>query len=157
MDTTATYRFMAPDEADVVCGLIVRVYNEFEAPAESPEGVREFLSYVQPDFMRKRLSRDHFVLVAVVDEAIVGAIETRNNNHISLLFVDRAFHRRGLARGLFKSALDICRSNIVDLKTITVNSSPYAIEVYQRLDFFPIGEKQTIHGITFIPMAFKVR
>ena len=38
------------------------------------------------------------------------------------------------------------------LTQITVNSSPYAVKVYERLGFMKTGEQQEKNGILFIPM-----
>ncbi|MCB0176341.1 MAG: GNAT family N-acetyltransferase [Anaerolineae bacterium] len=35
---------------------------------------------------------------------------------------------------------------------ISVNSSSYAVEVYERLGVEPCGPKETKHGISYIPM-----
>ena len=43
MKVSVTYRFMAPTEETEVCALITSVYNEFEAPEETPDGIRKFL------------------------------------------------------------------------------------------------------------------
>jgi len=81
---------MRPGEEVEVCELITRVFDEFIAPDFSPEGVDEFLKYIQPDALRERSETDHFTLVATLAEELVGVIEIRNHNHVSLYFVDQA-------------------------------------------------------------------
>jgi len=39
------------------------------------------------------------------------------------------------------------------ISNITVNSSPYALEVYHRLGFIDKDREQTVDGIRFTPMA----
>lgn len=69
-----------------------------------------------------------------------------------MLFVNKEYHRRGIARSLFEMVEKICRSQN-NINKITVNSSPYAIEVYHHLGFFDTDKKQTVDGIRFTPMA----
>ena len=36
----------------------------------------------------------------------------------------------------------------------TVNSAPYAVDIYRHLGFAETGPEQTINGIRFTPMAY---
>jgi ribosomal protein S18 acetylase RimI-like enzyme len=144
---------MTPEDVPQVSDLIVRVFDEFIAPEYVVEGVREFLKYVTPEALLKRSQADHFALVATESDQIVGMIEIRHNDHISLLFVDKAFQGRGIARELWQRALGICRSNQPELKQVTVNSSPYAVPIYEKLGFQPQGEQRVTNGIAYVPMV----
>jgi GNAT superfamily N-acetyltransferase len=143
---------MRPDEADAVCAMISRVFDEFVGYEYTRAGVRAFYAYANPQKMVPRLGNGNFVLVARHQAEIVGMIEFRNYDHLSLLFVDKQFHRRGISRRLLTLALEICRIRRPDVNTISVNSSRYAAPVYQKLGFDPTGPKKTIDGITFVPM-----
>jgi len=71
-----------------------------------------------------------------------------------MLFVKKDYHRRGIARSLFQTAVkEICKKQD-NVSKITVNSSPYAVEVYHRLGFVDIDKEQTVNGIRFTPMAY---
>ncbi len=83
-------------------------------------------------------------------EKLVGVLASRNSlSHIALFFVDRDYHRRGVGRGLFETFLTQS-----DAEKITVNSSPYAVEIYQRLGFAATAAEQTTNGIRYVPMQF---
>jgi GNAT superfamily N-acetyltransferase len=153
METTIAYRPMQAGEESAVCDLVARVFEEFVAPGFSPEGVREFLGYAEPSALVQRAQDNHFVLVAVTEDQVVGMIEVRNHDHISLFFVDARVHRRGIGRELAGQALDICRHTRPDLKEIDVNSSPYAVPVYERLGFRQVGPERVKNGIRFVPMV----
>jgi predicted GNAT family N-acyltransferase len=71
--------------------------------------------------------------------------------------VDEHYHRQGIARELLKRALEICARNRTDQATITVNSSPNSVEVYQHLGFQATGAEQTKNGIRFVPMALSIQ
>jgi GNAT superfamily N-acetyltransferase len=144
---------MRPGEADNVASLIERVFRGQVAPTFSSEGVREFLAYAAPDAIQRRPTSGHFVLVAVIGQQIVGAIEARDHNHVSLLFVDPVHQRQGIGRGLVDRAVSICRAHEPGLQEISVHSSPNAVPAYQRLGFHAQGPERTIDGIRFVPMV----
>ena len=156
MKSPLQYRFMQPGEETEVCNLISRVFDELVAPGYSQRGVQEFLNYANPVSLLNRSQVNHFVLVAAAQDKIIGMIEIRNNNHISLLFVDKQFHRRGIGRALWQRALEICRQREADLSEFSVNSSPYAVPVYEKLGFRQKGFKQIKNGICFIPMRLEL-
>ena len=101
--------------------------------------------------MSARLAQNHFALVAVENRVITGLIEVRSYSHISLLFVKKEYHRKGIAGELLKSALEKCRQEKSYLRFLGVNSSPYAVHIYEKLGFVKTGPEQTINGIRFTP------
>lgn len=153
----AIYRVMKAGEERQVCDLVVRVFTEFVAPLYSPRGVREFVTYAaDPDRLRERLRENHFVAVAELQGQIVGAIEVRNCDHISLFFVDGRAQHKGTGKELWRQALNRCLTRLPPATRITVLSSPNAAGAYERLGFQATGPQQTVNGIRFVPMAFTI-
>ena len=75
----------------------------------------------------------------------------------SLLFVKASHPRRGVARKLFAVAKMSCKEENkkkVGKAFITVNASPYAVEVYKKLGFSRLSEEQIKDGIRFTPMSY---
>ena len=151
-----TVRMMRPDEADQVSALILSSFEEFIGPDYDEQGVTEFRRYAEAEAIRERIGQDHFVMVADVDGALAGMIEIRENNHVALLFVAKAFHRRGIARTLLDEALAHARASKADLARVTVNSSTHGVAAYEKLGFRQTGPERTVNGIVFIPMAMKL-
>ncbi|MPN64058.1 hypothetical protein SDC9_211829 [bioreactor metagenome] len=89
-------------------------------------------------------------------EKVVGVIAARPPCHIALLFVDKAYHRQGIARCLFNTLKDHFEADSQHAE-ITVNSSPYAVEVYHRLGFVDTDTEQIVNGLRFIPMRHTFR
>lgn len=143
------------EEAEA-CQLVVESFNEFIAPGYSDEGVNEFLKYVNPESMQKRLADDSYALVAVIDGLMAGVIEVRSNNHIALLYVKKEYQRRGIAGKLVKSAIEKSRRSDRTIAEIEVNSSPYAVKIYEKLGFTGVDAEQTVNGIRFTPMKLKL-
>ena len=110
-----------------------------------------------PGSLAQRVQDNHFVLVAIAHDEIVGMIEVRDHDHVSLFFVDPRFHRRGIGKELMQRALDTCRHNRPDLQQIDVNSSSYGVPVYERLGFRPAAPEQVKNGIRFVPMVLELQ
>ncbi len=152
----SSIHLMKHGEESIACRLAVEVFNEFVAPHYSQEGVSEFLRYIDPDLMSMRVKSDHFVLLAEMDDRLVGIIEVRDFNHISLLFVSRGAQRKGIAKRLLNEALQICSRNIPNLSHVSVHSSPNSIEAYEHLGFRSEGSEKLEHGIRYVPMILQV-
>ena len=154
--TSVVIRKIEPGEEQQVFLLIKRVFDEFVAPLYETEGVEEFLGYVDPDRMALRLSGNHFGLLAEKGRNLLGVIEIRDFNHVSLLFVPGNVQRQGIAKQLLEKALEICQSKL-DLSEVSVNSSPNAVKAYQKLGFKVKGLEQLENGIRFVPMTLRIR
>jgi GNAT superfamily N-acetyltransferase len=146
------YRPMNPGEESEVYHLVHRVFDEFVAPHYVQAGVEEFRKYVDPLALQQRSRENHFVLVATIPDKMVGMIEMRGHSHVSLLFVDKQFQGKGISRELLQRALTICRRHKPDLAQVSVNSSPNAVPIYERLGFVPWSPEQTVNGVRFVPM-----
>jgi len=161
-DKNAQYAVLKPptirplDKDDVISAmeLVLRIFMEFEAPEYAEEGVAEFQAFIEPSTITSKMESGEFLLWgAFYQERVVGIIAIKPSLHISLMFVDKQYHRRGIARRLFDTVLN-CRNVINGHDRVTVNSSPYAVNVYRRLGFQPTGTEQTINGLRFTPMEY---
>ena len=156
VDASLYFRTMQPGEERRVSELITRVFDEYIAADLSPEGVGEFLKFVKPESLWQWSEADAFVLVAPTEGQIVGMIEVRDDKHISLFFVNQGHLGRGIGRELWRRALARCRQHEPDLAKISVNSSPYAVPIYEKLGFRQEGPEQIVNGVRFVPMAVEL-
>jgi ribosomal protein S18 acetylase RimI-like enzyme len=143
------YRRMRRGEETEVSDLILRVFEEFVAPQFSREGVQEF----QNRLFLRRSEWNHSILVALANKKIVGMIETKNDGHITLFFVDGDHQGEGVGRELLKRALEICRRRYPEITAVTVSSAPNAVKIYERLGFRRAGPERTENQIRFVPMV----
>jgi ribosomal protein S18 acetylase RimI-like enzyme len=146
-------RDVAPDEIPAAADLVRAVFGRYVGSGYTDEGVRNFLTFVEPDAIARRLAERSFMLVAVLDGEIIGVVEVRDNSHVTLLFVREEHHRRGIARQLVAEALGRSMFARCCLDRLTVHSSPYAVPVYERLGFRRLGPEEVKDGIRYIPMA----
>ncbi|HVN72566.1 MAG TPA: GNAT family N-acetyltransferase [Desulfomonilia bacterium] len=156
MNELITYRHMEKNDIPGVSDFIARVFRSAVGPLYPPEGVEEFMRYIQPDAFLKRLFSGHLTFQAEHDGKVIGAIHLRDFSHISLLFVDGEFQRRGIARELLSLAVKTCRDKSPGLRRLTVNSSPNSAPVYRRMGFQDTGIEQVNNGIRFIPMVLNL-
>ena len=141
-------RRLAPEEYPAALELCWRVFLEFEAPEYSPEGVAAFRASLDDEERTRRLD----FYGAFDGEKLVGVLCMRAPQHIGGFFVDAAYHRRGIGRRLFEAMRQDYEKQV-----FTVNSSPYAVEVYRRLGFVPTDTEQLTDGLRYMPMRFEER
>ena len=135
--------------------LVNEVFSEFVAVDYSEQGNKSFEDYlkVKYDEMSSDIETGHKKLWGFYqDDEIIGVIATRDISHIALMFVDKRYHRKGIARQLFDNVLAEM-NNSAGITQMTVNSSPYAVTAYERLGFTKTAEQQEKDGIIYIPMA----
>jgi GNAT superfamily N-acetyltransferase len=149
-------REMHFEEITPVADMVVRTFMHDVAPAYGQEGVREFLKYAQINAFELRFQNNHFVLVAESEGQLVGMIEMRNHDHVSLFFVDPQHQRQGIGRELFQRAVDLCRAARPGILHITVNSSPNAVKAYEDFGFHATSAMKEINGIKFVPMEVEI-
>lgn len=147
----SSIRRVVAGEIPEVLALAWRVFSRFEAPEYASEGVEEFRRFLEEDNIRERMRSGGMVLWGWYEgNEVAGMIAVTETGHINLLFVDAEFHRRGIGRALHHTAMDHFRK--IGVSKVTVNSSPYAVEIYRRLGFAPVSAERTVSGIRFTPM-----
>jgi|GEM_PF-367178 len=151
------YDVLKAGEEQLLSELVWEVFSEFVAPGYSSEGIETFRSFIQGEELKKATEAGKFFTICCWDgETLAGSITVRDGNHIALLFVRKSHHRRGIAKGLFARTMEKCLELMPHLTEITVNSSPYAVDIYKRLGFSAVGEQTTMNGITCIPLSMKI-
>jgi len=140
-----------------VLQLVWNVFEEYVAYQYCGEGVKEFQNYFEYSNIKRLLDNSEMMMWGCFrNDEIIGMIAKKQANHISLLFVDKKYHRQGVARALYQKLIENC-SKIDDCSEITVNSSLYAVEAYKRLGFVVTDTEQEKNGIRFVPMKHKFR
>ncbi|NMS90537.1 GNAT family N-acetyltransferase [Clostridioides difficile] len=137
--------------------LIWNVFEEFESPDYCDEGINSFHEFIEYNSIIEKVKEKTLFFWGCFDyETLIGVLSIRELNHICMLFVDKNYHKCGIARKLMSTGIEYCTNNKTTLTEITVNSSPYAVEVYHKLGFKDIDVEQTVDGIRFTPMKFVI-
>lgn len=126
--------------------LVWDVFLEFEAPDYTEEGINTFRNFICDEVAMTALD----MYGAWCNGVCTGVIATRSaGSHISLFFVRKDFHRQGIGRKLVEHVL-INKA----VGPITVNSSPYAVEIYHKLGFTATNTEQLTDGLRYTPMVY---
>ncbi len=145
-----------PADAAAISGLILGVSRFFTLHPEG-QGAEVFLETLTPQAFGGYLSSPEYAyLVAEEDGALAGVVGIRDNGHLYHLFVAPAFHGGGLSRRLWDAAKEAALQ-AGNPGEFTVNSSLYAVPVYERFGFVPTGPRVEQHGIAFVPMKLILR
>lgn len=144
---------MKLEELKETIALVKKVFDEFETPYYSKEGVQNFYKFIDFNIILKQLNNNFKIFVIKDKEKIIGMVCIRDCNHIAMLFVDKEYHRQGIGTKLVNKAIEYCK---VKTQIMTVNSSPYAIEFYHKLGFKDTDKLKTEDGITFLPMKINI-
>lgn len=142
-------RVLNSSEYESALQLVWKVFQEYEAPEYPEQGVKSFYESIHAPQYVEQLK----LYGAFDSNKLIGVLATRNNgNHIALFFILSEYHRKGIGRKLFER---VCGDNISG--TLTVNSSPYAVEIYRKLGFKEMSSEQIEDGIRYTPMQCKLR
>lgn len=142
---------MRVGEEQRVLSLVMRGFDEFVRPGFSDEGGAEFTRAARAWVVDQ--PPEHIIMVAVIEGELVGMIDVKGNSHISLFFVDAARHGRGIGRALLEHAIAECRSRDSSVRSFDVDSSLWAVPVYEKLGFSRTGPEREQNGIRFVEMA----
>ncbi len=149
------YRCMHPgDDESESLALVMRGFDRFVRSDFSEEGAEEFKRSAYSLLVGH--PPGHAVSVAESDGRLVGVVDVKEAMHISLFFVEPDVLGRGIGRGLLNHAISRARAAKPGLTRLTVNSSPWAVPVYQALGFVRTGEESEQHGIRFVPMELQL-
>ena len=153
-------RKITADEVTDAMNLALEVFMEFEAPVYPPEGVETFRRDIveNPEYLEKARQGACPIYGAFDGNKMVGLIGMRSDRrHINLVFTRKEYHRRGIARAVFRYLLEDVRKENPSLEELTLNSSPYGLPFYLAVGFVPLTHEQEINGIRFTPMKYTVK
>ena len=133
-----------------------RTFLKFEAKDYGMEGVDSFRNFISDPLLRRMfLLGTYHMFVATYHEKIVGMVSLRNENHISLLFVDEMYHKRGIGRRLIDTIGEFSREEY-GKSDITVNAAPYGLGFYKKIGFFITSSLMSNDGIKYTSMKKKI-
>ena len=121
-----------------------KVYIESKDESYSEQGIETFCNFVD----NKKITKSFKVYGAFEDNVLKGLIATdRRKRHINLFFVDKVSQGKGIGKKLMSIVIDDNENSF-----ITVNSSRYAVPIYEKLGFIKTEEEKEQDGLKFTPM-----
>jgi GNAT superfamily N-acetyltransferase len=143
-------RALTPDDIPAAAALLRRAAEEFILHESTPEGADTFLAEQGEAGIRGFLAQGFVYHVAEVDGELAGFVAIRERSHVYSLYVDKRFHRRGIARRLWETARDVALGP-GHPGAFTVNASNYAMPFYASLGFVPTAPTQ-VRIVRYNPM-----
>lgn len=142
-------------EWEPVMEMVWKTFLKYEAPEYSDEGIYHFREFITDESLYKMFCAGFYqIFVAVYRDKIVGMISLRDVMHISLLFVDANYHRRGIGRKLVLYLWNYLNTEM-GIYQMTVNAAPFGIPFYQKVGFVALDTEQQSDGIRYTPMKFR--
>lgn len=155
METFYQIRNAYREEWEEAMALAWKTFLQFEADVYSTEGVQNFENFITDTTLHRMFVMGAYqMFVALDQDRIVGMITLRDSKHISLLFVDEKYHRRGIGRALMKYLTEYMVKEM-GIRQVTVNASPYGVEFYHKLGFRDLRPEERKDGIIYTPMELK--
>jgi GNAT superfamily N-acetyltransferase len=114
-----------------------------------------FVNTISPPTVVSNIQNPHYLYVlGFVGNELVGVAAIRDMKHFYHLFVAPEYQHKGIAKALWHYLKTQAVATGTDI--FTVNSSLYAVSVYEKFGFSPTSEPQTKSGINFVPMQLSV-
>lgn len=121
-----------------------KVYIECKDESYSEQGIETFCNFVN----NKEITKSFKIYGAFENNALKGIIATdRRKSHINLFFVDKSSQAKGIGKKLMAIGIENNENSF-----ITVNSSRYAVPIYEKLGFVKMEEEKEQDGLKFTPM-----
>ena len=137
-------RQLLNNEKDKAVLFAEKVYIECKDESYSEQGIETFCNFVD----NKEITKSFKFYGAFEDNVLKGLIATdRRKRHINLFFVDKISQGKGIGKKLMSV---IMKDN--ENSYITVNSSRYAVPIYEKIGFIKTGEEKEQDGLKFTPM-----
>ena len=137
------------NEKDEALLFTKKVYIECKDDSYSEQGIETFCNFVN----NKKITKSFKVYGAFEDNVLKGIIATdRRKRHINLFFVDKVSQGKGIGKKLMSTVIDDNENSF-----ITVNSSRYAIPIYEKIGFIKTEEEKEQDGLKFTPMKLVLK
>lgn len=141
------------NDIPAIAALMRALSDEFIVHECSADAAAFFTRENDESGIRGFVSNGMAYYVAETDDAIVGFLALRDNRHVFHMFVDKAYHRQGIAAALWQAARTAARE-AGNPGTFTVNASNYAVSVYEKMGFVRTADMQSENGIFYNPMQY---
>jgi GNAT superfamily N-acetyltransferase len=143
-------RPFAPADIPAAAALLRRAAEAFILHESSPEDAATFLAGHDAAGLRRNLDAGFVYHAAFVAGVLAGFIGVRGGTHVYHLFVDAAYHRRGIARALWLAARAAAQQ-AGHPGIFTVNASNVSVPFYASLGFERTAPMQ-VSTVRYNPM-----
>lgn len=145
-------RWARENEWSPAMKMIWRTFLRYDGKDYTREGIRSFFDFITDDNLHTAFLRGEYrMMVALADDRIVGAGSLRNINHLSLLFVDGDYHRKGIGSRILTRLCSYLDKELGE-RYISLKAAPYAVDFYRKLGFRTLRPEEEYSGIRVTAM-----
>jgi GNAT superfamily N-acetyltransferase len=148
-------RALEDPDIPAVAALFQSAAREFIVHESAPDGAERFLGENDEAGFRAHVARGYAYQVATIGEHLAGFAAVRDGSHLYHLFVDKRWHRQGIATQLWHAVRDAALA-AGNPGCFTVNASRLAVPVYAAWGFVPTAPLQFVNGLYFVPMRLEL-
>jgi GNAT superfamily N-acetyltransferase len=153
MDPPPPLRHATANDASAISDLVCAGFSQHIAADWEPQAQDHFYAENQPDKLVPKIADASLCLVFEQGIALLGVIFLPRPTLVQLFFVAPGHLRNGIGRKLWSAVRVELEQRHPDVRTVELNSSPYAVPVYKALGFFPISKPYRRKGAVATRMA----
>lgn len=132
--------------------MIWRTFLLYEGKEYPEKGVQHFFDFITGfELYEAFLEGEYLLMVALDGDRLIGAGTVRDRNHLSLLFVDDAYHRLGVGSSILKKLCDYLKTESGE-RYMSLEAAPEAVNFYRKQGFRTVRPQMEISGIRLTPM-----
>lgn len=132
--------------------MIWRTFLEYDGKDYTQEGIKNFFDFItDSDLYTAFLRGEYQMMVALAQGRIIGVGSLRNKNHLSLLFVDGAYHHMGVGSAILIRLCDYLEREMGE-RYMSLKAAPYAVDFYRKLGFHIVRPEEEHSGIRVTSM-----
>lgn len=145
-------RWARESEWSPAMNMIWRTFLEYDGKDYTQEGIKNFFDFITDnDLYTAFLRGEYQMMVALTQGRIIGVGSLRNKNHLSLLFVDGAYHHMGVGSAILIRLCDYLEREMGE-RYMSLKAAPYAVDFYRKLGFRIVRPEEEHAGIRVTSM-----
>ena len=133
-------RNATPEDAPALSRLVHASFRAHVASDWELVAQESLLTDTSTEKLAARIAESVIVLLHEEEESILGVILLPRPNLVQLCFVAPGHVRNGIGRALWEAARMRIEADFPEVKTVELNSTPYAVSAYKAMGFYPISE-----------------
>lgn len=132
--------------------MIWKTFVKYDGRDFTEEGIRHFFDFITDSSLYVSfLNGEYRLMVALDGGSIIGAGSIRNRNQLSLLFVDEAYHCRGVGSTILGRLCEYLKKEEGE-RYMFLQAAPYAVNFYRKQGFRAVRPEMEFSGIRVTPM-----
>ena len=145
-------RWAMDDDIPLALDLAWRMFIKYDSLDYGVEHTERMRVAIEDRLKNLSIYSQRLMVVTLVDDKVVGMLETYGTNRVSLLFVDSEYQRKGIATAMMRKIANELKMRGYD--KIVLNSSPYGLSFYEHFGFTVEDEEKNAETPWKTPMSY---